>query len=230
MNSRLTAPLLASLALVLAGCTGGDDGGGGDDSPEQVLADAKKALDSTKGVDLELDTTSLPKGVDGVLNASGVGTHAPAFQGKLKVVVNSLTVDVPVTAVQGEVFAKLPFTTKYVPIQPSDYGAPDPARLMDPQQGLSAWLTGTQDVKKGDQTRKGEQVLTTYSGTLPGKAVASVIPSADEKAEFSVRYSIDEDGRLDTADVKGPFYGADGVVDYEIAITEYGVEKDITAP
>jgi len=137
---------------------------------------------------------------------------------------------VPVIAVEGQVFAKLPFTTKYTEIDPADYGAPDPADLMDSTQGLSSWLTAVTGVKKGDQTRDGDKVLTTYTGTLPGSAVAPVIPSATPKADFDATFSIDDEGYLAAAEVVGPFYGDAGDVDYTIKLDDYGTDKDITKP
>ena len=215
-------------ALLLSACS--DDGGGGGDGPEDVLAEAKQELDDTSGVQLHLKTAELPEGIDGILEATGVGTHAPAFEGDLTVLVNNLTVEVPVVAVDGEVSAKLPFTTKFEVIEPADYGAPDPATLMDPSEGISAWLTAAEGVEEGDEVREGERVLTSYAGTLPGDAVAAVIPSSDEKADFEVTFRVDDEGRLDTAVVSGPFYGSKGEVEYTVTISDYGTEKDITKP
>jgi lipoprotein LprG len=229
-RSRWAALLavLVPVALALTGCSG-DDSGGGSSSPTQVLAGAKKQLDETSGVTLKLSTKALPKGVDGVLEAAGTGTHQPAFDGNLKVLVNNVTVEVPVVAVDGKVYAKLPFTNSFNEVDPSDYGAPDPAGLMNPDTGLSSWLTATRDVKEGDKSRFGDQVLTTYTGTIPGSAVAQTIPSADGGADFAATYHIDDDGRLVDADVTGPFYRS-GDVDYTITLSDYGTEKDITKP
>ena len=228
--TRWAAALLAPALLLATAACSGDDAGGGGDSPQDVLASAKKSLDDTSGVKLSLKTDKLPQGVDGVVEAAGTGTHAPAFDGSIKVVVNNLNVDVPVVAVQGAVYAKLPFTTTFAEIDPADYGAPDPADLMDPENGISGWLTAAEDVEEGDQTRDGDQVLTTYNATLPGSAVSGVIPSADKKADFDATFEIDDEGRLVTADVKGPFYGSKGDVDYAITLSSYGTDKDIKAP
>jgi lipoprotein LprG len=228
--TRLAAAVVApALLLATAACSGGDDASGGD-TPADTLAAAKKALDDTSGVKIGLTTDQLPPGVDGVVDATGTGTHAPAFDGSIKVVVNSLNVDVPVVAVQGAVYAKLPFTTSFAEIDPSDYGAPDPADLMDPENGISGWLTAAEGVEKGDQVRDGDQVLTSYSGTLPGTAVAGVIPSADKKADFDATFQLDDQDQLVKADVNGPFYGSKGDVDYQITLSAYGTDKDITKP
>jgi lipoprotein LprG len=228
---RLLVALLAlavPITLALTGCSGGDSSSGGS-SPTQVLAGAKKQLDETKGVNLKLSTKKLPKGVDGVLEAAGIGTHQPGFDGSLKVLVNNVTVDVPVVAVDGKVYAKLPFTNSFAELNPSDYGAPDPAGLMNPHTGLSSWLTSTKDVKEGGKSRFGDQVLTTYTGTIPGSAVAETIPSADGGADFAATYHIDGDGKLVDAEVTGPFYRS-GDVAYTIALSGYGTEKVVTKP
>jgi lipoprotein LprG len=215
-------------ALVLAG--GCSEDSEPERSPEEVLAAAKQELDDTSGVRLDLTTDELPQGVDGVLEAAGVGTHAPAFDGDLTVLVNELTVEVPVVAVDGAVYAQLPFTKDFSKVDPADYGAPDPATLMDPESGISSWLADVEGLEKGEQTRQGERVLTAYTGTLPGPAVAAVIPSADESADFDVTFSVDEDDVLGAVDVAGPFYGDAGDVDYAITLSEYGSDPDIQRP
>src|SRR3954462_4487729 len=169
----LTLAVVALCLTALVGCTSGSDA----KSPDSALAAAKKSLDATSGVSIDLHTDQLPSGVNGVTEATGVGTHAPAFDGKLVVLVNNLSVHVPVVSVEGKVYAELPFTTNFVVVDPGDYGAPDPAALMDPTGGISSWLTAATDVEKAGQTRNGDQVLTSYKGTIPGEAVAAVIPS-----------------------------------------------------
>lgn len=223
----LALPL--SLVLLTTACSG-DSGGESEDDPAAMLAEARTALDETTGVMVSLTTEQLPKGVDGVLSAAGVGTTAPAFEGEIKVVVNSITVDVPVVAVDGDVWATLPFTKNFVQIDAEDYGAPDPADLLNTDGGVSSWLTEVTDVSAGDEVRDGDQVLTSYTGTLPGAAVDSVIPSADETAEFPVTFTLTDDGLLAAADLSGPFYGDKGEVDYRLEVSDYGTEKDITAP
>ncbi|NPC41985.1 LppX_LprAFG lipoprotein [Nocardioides sp. zg-1230] len=220
---------LAALTTTLAACS---DGGSQEpeESPEDVLASAKEALDETSGVTLSLTTQELPEGVDGVLEATGVATRAPAFDGDLVVLVNGLEVDVPVVSVDSTVWARLPFTSSFSKVDPADYGAPDPARLMDPDSGLSSWLTAATDVEEGERVRDGEVVLSSYTGTLPGRVVDASIPSADEGATFPATFRIDEDGRLRAVDVSGPFYGQEGTVDYTVSVDDYGTDQDISRP
>ena len=227
---RPAAALVVALGLMgLQACS--DDSGGGDSGgADEALASAKQQLDETPGIELELTTEKLPDGVEGILSAIGTATHAPAFDGDLKVQVNSLTAEVPVVSVDGAVYATLPFSDKFVEIDPSDYAAPDPAELMAPEGGISSWLTAVKDVQAGDEVRSGEQVLTTYSGTLPGEAVSEVIPSASADGEFDVDFRLDDEDRLVDAVIDGPFYGDGADVTYDLKLSAYGTDKDITAP
>ena len=226
--TRLLAVLLAAL-LVATGCSK-DSGGDKGAAPRTTLAAAKKNLDDTSGVQIGLVTPRLPAGVNGLVQANGVATHAPAFRGTIKVAVSGVTADASVVAVDGVVYAKLPFTTSFVKINPADYGAPDPAALLDPHAGLSSLLTAATDVTKGDQVRQGKEVLTTYSAKVPGKAVAAVIPSADATATFDATFTIDDQDRLTKAVLTGPFYPKGGDVTYTITFEKYGVTRTITPP
>lgn len=225
-RTLLAVPALA--LTLLTGCGGGSNDGPG--PPDTALAEAKSQLDDTSGVKLALSTDELPDGVDGLLEANGTGTHAPAFEGTVVLQVDQLSLDVPVIAVDGKVYAKLPFTTDYSDVDPAEYGAPDPAQLMDPAGGISSWLEDATGVEKGDRVRDGDLVLTSYAGTLAGTTVAATIPSAEKTSDFPVTFRLTDDGQLVSVEVSGPFYGDQGDVDYTIELTGYGTDKDIAAP
>lgn len=225
----LVAALLAATVLALAGC----GGSGGDSlSPEDALAEAKKHLDDTSGVHFALATDDLPSGVEALKKADGTLTRAPAFKGTITVPVLGVEADVDVVAVDGKVYAKLPFTAGFQEIDPADYGVPDPATLLDPDDGISSLLDATEDVKKGDSVRGGEdnkQVLTEYAGTLPGDAVDKVLPGAT--GDFDATYTIDDDGELSKAVITGRFNGADHDPNtYTVTVDDYGTDEKITAP
>jgi lipoprotein LprG len=215
------------LGLTVASCSGGEESSL---SPEQRLAAAKTALDETSGVQIQLVTEELPKGVSGLVSAQGVATHDPAFDGTIKVSAGGITADAEVVAVDGVVHAKLPFTTKFVEIDPADYGAPDPADLMSTQNGLSSLLTAAEDVEAGKQVRDGDQVLSEIVGTVPGSAVRAVIPSASQDASFDATFTLDDADRVTRVVLTGPFYPDADDVTYTVDLEKYGVEKDIRAP
>ena len=224
----LAAVLVAPLLLTAGGCSNG--AAPSQQTPQQALKGAKAALDRSSGVRLRLATPTLPPHVEGVMSADGVGTHDPAFKGSLRVTTGGLAADVPVVAAQGQVYAKLPFTTKFVQVNPGSYGAPDPAELMDPRTGLSSLLTSVQDPTQGKQVRSGRDVLSSYSGTVPGKDVAAIIPSASADASFDARFTVDDGGRLREAVLTGPFYPRSRDVTYTITFEKYGTHAHITLP
>lgn len=225
------AIVLITFATALLGTTAGC--GGSDEpetSPDEALASAKQQLDETSGVELTLSTPGLPDGIDGLTAATGIATHAPAFEGEVELSADGLSLEVPVVAVDGLVFAKLPFTTGFTDIDPAEYGAPDPAQLMNPDTGLSTWLTEATDVTSGDQVREGDTVLTSYDGNLAGSVVARSIPSAVKAADFEVTFLLDGDELLRSAEVVGPFYEEGSEVGYVIALSDYGSDPQITRP
>jgi lipoprotein LprG len=233
---RRLLPTVAAAALVLgglAGCTDDTKKSGEDDpTPEEVLAAAKDALDETTGVSITLSTDELPSGVTGVKSAEGVGVHPSAFEGSFDLSVNGLPATAEVIAVDGKTYARnsllLPDWTE---IDPDKYGAPDPAKLMDPDSGFSGLLSATTGVKEGDSVRGGEdnkEIFTEYTGSVPSDAVEALIPTAE--GDFDVSYTVSKAGEMRQAVLKGAFYGDSGDVTYTLTLDDYGTEKEITAP
>ncbi len=225
----LLAAVLVPL-LVLAGCGGSTTKAKAEPSPTQVMTTAKKNFDDASSVTIALSTTSTPTSGNGVLGATGDVTHPAAFKGDVKVVLSGLTATVPITSVGGKVYAKLPLQTKYSVINPSEYGAPDPADFANPEGGLSSLLTQIDGLKKGEQTRSGDQILTSYSGALPGAAVKKVIPSADAKQTYKTVVGVDQKGYASTVKVTGTFFAGSSDVTYNVAFSGYGKGVKITAP
>jgi len=230
--TRRVVPLLAAVLLSLTGCSG--DEGSSDDgpSPEEVMADAKSTLDETSGVSISLTTDDLPEGVTAVRRATGVGTHDPAFDGTLTVVLSGSDFEVPVVALDGKVYAQIPLVPGWSDVDPSDYGAPDPAQLMSTDDGLSSLLTATTGLTAGESVRGGEdnrEVLTEYTGgSVPGDVVDGIIPSAS--GDFDASYTVTEDGELRTARLTGVFYPRTEPMTYVIDFADYGSSPDITRP
>ena len=226
--AMLVVALLAALTL---GACGGSSSTAAGSSPSEVLAKAARTLDSTSGVHISLSTDNLPDGVQGIKSATGTGTHAPAFDGTITVVLSGQDFDVPVIAVDGKVYAQIPLTPGWQDVDPGDYGAPDPAGLMSPGTGFSSLLTATTGLKAGDSVRGGQdnkEVLTSYTGNVPGTAVQSVIPGAS--GSFDAAYTVTSGGELRQATLTGTFYPGSDPMTYTIGFDDYGTDKDITAP
>lgn len=235
---RLRAPgraLASAVAIGLAGLSlsacSDDEPAGDDSSPEEVMELAKTTVDETSGLSITISTDDLPDGITGIEAAEGVATHEPAFEGSITVPVLGNSLEVPVVAVDGTVYAELPLTSGYQEVDPSEYGAPDPAQLMSTDEGFSSLLTATTDLEAGESVRGGsdnKEVLTEYTGVVPGSAVANVIPSAD--GDFDVTYSITAEGELREMVLTGVFYPDSDEMTYTLEFDDYGTEPDITAP
>lgn len=232
---RLAPALVLLLAGTLgAGCSSDEEQPAAEDepTPQEVLAQAKTTIEETSGVQLALTTPGLPDGVTGISSATGVVTNAPAFDGELEVVLAGTTFSVPVIAVDSTVYAKLPLTVGYQDIDPGEYGAPDPAGLVSGETGFASLLTATTEIAEGETVRGGEnntEVLTTYTGAVPGASMEKVIPSTTGDS-FDATYQITEDGELREATFVGIFYPDSESMTYTVAFDDYGTEQDITAP
>ena len=229
--SRLV-PLLAGTLLALSACSGEDGQAADEATPEEVMTEAKATLDDTSGVSITLAAEDLPKGVTAIRRAEGVGTHDPAFDGTLTVVLSGTDFDVPVVAVDGKVYAQIPLTPGWSDVNPREYGAPDPAQLMSTDDGLSTLLAETTGLTAGESVRGGEdnrEVLTEYTGgTVPGDVVDGVIPSAS--GDFEAAYTVTDGGELRTTRLTGVFYPDTEPMTYTIDFADYGSSPDITAP
>ena len=225
-----TLGVLASAALLaVTGCTA--DSPEEQRSPEDVLAAAKQTLDDTSGVRLTLAADELPSGVSGVTRAEGVGTHAPAFDGTLTVMLGGASFDVPVIALDGVVHAQVPLVPGWQEVDPDEYGAPDPAQLMSTDAGFSAILTAGEGVEQGESVRGGDdnsEVLTEYTASVPADVVGNVIPSAE--GDFDATFTVTDDDELREAVLTGVFYPGTESMTYTIRLSDYGSEPTITAP
>jgi lipoprotein LprG len=233
MPAARFAPVLAlvlALLLPLAACT--DDGGS--DEPVGDVQDrldaAKATLDDAASIRIDLSTDALPDGTTGLLSATGVGTHDPAFEGDVTVAVAGAEQDAEVVAVDGAVQAKLGFTPEYIPVDPASLGAPDPANFFSTETGVSSFLAATIDPVEGEQTRVGEEVLTQVTGSLPGDVVKDVVPTAEANAEFDVTYDLTDDDVLRSATITGPFYPGGEDVTYDLTAEASDEAVTITAP
>ncbi len=232
-GGRLVRLGVAALLVALAiGCSAGRGPTSGPSPPDLQarLVHARQLLDDAASITFTMATDTLPSGVPGLLEASGVGTHDPAFKGQVKVAAAGSSISADVVSVGGNVYAKLGFSPIYLPLAPGDYGAPDPAELLDPERGVSTFLTATKDVAGGGQVRQSDQVFTTITGTLPGKTIQAVIPSADPAADFSVEYRLSTADEVRSAVITGPFYSGSADVTYTLSLDPSNETVEITAP
>lgn len=229
---RLAFTLVALLAALLVMTSCGDEDPAKGRTPQQVLAAAQKHLDETSGINFSIASDDLPEGITTMKAATGTLTRQPAFEGTLTVPVMGTEAQVDVVSVDDVVYAKLPFTTSFQELDPADYGVPDPAALIAPETGISSLLSATEDVKVGKSVRGGadnDEILSTYTGTLPDTAVQKILANA--AGDFDVTYIINDSDELTEATIKGHFSGeGEAAYSYTIDVTEYDVEKEIAKP
>jgi lipoprotein LprG len=196
-----------ALAGSLAGCSGGSSPKATQLPPAQQLAAARDKLEQSPAVSFTLDSEGLPGKAVGVSGAQGTGVFVPpSFKGTLKATVAGITGSVDVIAVDQDVYLKF-FTPGYNKVDPKTYGAPNPAQLFDKQNGVTSLIGKTQDVARGPQRRDGADILDTFTGKLPGDAVANLFVIGDRSGTFDVTYGVtDSRHELRTVVLKGPFY------------------------
>lgn len=222
---RTLACLAAALVFGLTACSGTSSTD--TQQPAERLAAAKKSFDAAAYIAITLATNDLPGGINGLESAQGTGTHAPAFDGQVEVKTD-FTLTAPIIAVGGKVYAKLPFAG-WSELNPGDYGAPDPAALLDTHTGISSLLTKTQKPSVAGSQRSGKEVLTTIKGTLPGAAVHALFPSSGA-GDFAVVYTLTDTDELHGIVITGPFYAGQPDVTYTIDVKLHATPVDIKAP
>ncbi|MBF4767426.1 LppX_LprAFG lipoprotein [Nocardioides agariphilus] len=224
--------LVLALGASVSAC-GGDDSGSksGAKTPEDVFSAAQARLTVTPGVNLTLETKDLPEGINGIQKAEGTATDAPAFEGSLTVTLSGQAFEVPVVGVDDLVCAQIPLTPGWSDVDPADYGAPDPAGFLSPDNGFAAILGAATDLEKNESIRGGadnNEILTKYTGTVPGEVVAKVIPGAS--GDFGLTAQITDDDELRELALTGVFYPDADANTYTVGFDDYGTTKDIQAP
>jgi hypothetical protein len=220
------ALLAVTVALPLAGCSGGSD-----ESPAELLRQAKTTLDDTTSVHFSLDTADRPDGATGLLGGEGDLLRPASFQGTLEVLVAGSEVAAEVVSVDGTVYAQLPFTTGFSEVDPADFGIGDPAALLDPQEGISQFLESVEDPQLGEERRVDGEVVREVTGRIPGDLVERLLTSEDPEQPVDATFAItDEGAQLRRAELTGPFFTAQDDATYVVELTAYGAHVEITAP
>lgn len=239
MTKRALASVALTTALLLgtAACFGQDGGGDGPvgegRTPQEVMELAKQTLDEAEGVRLDLYAVGLPKDVtNALIEANGVAVRPSSFDGSGRVRARGFEVDADLRAIADDVWVRSPILgDAWMKVDPSDYGIPNPNDLMAPEGGLSELLLENEGLEEGRTVRGGannDEVLTTYTGTLPGEAVQDVVSIASGD-DFDMEYLVADDGELREIRISGEFYGGDELT-YVVGLDDYGTTREIKAP
>ena len=219
---------LTFVALALVGCSS-DDAPAKEGTPAEQLAAARANLEKSPAVTFTLTATDLPSKAVGVSGAKGTGAFTPpSFKGTLKATIAGVTGTVDVIAVEQDVYMKF-FTPGYNKIDPATYGAPNPAQLINKQTWITSLIGKTPAPKTAGQVRQGSDVLTTFTGTVPGDAVADLFVIGVRSGTFDVTYGITPQKQLRTVVLKGPFYEG-STSTYSLSLTNLATPVAITRP
>jgi lipoprotein LprG len=227
---RLKGIAIAGIAaLTLVGCSSGGEDPAKEGTPAEQLAVARTNLEKSPAVAFTLEATGLPSKAVGVSAAKGTGVFTPpSFKGTLNATVAGVTGTVEVIAIEQDVYMKF-FTPGYNKIDPATYGAPNPAQLFNKETGVTSLIGKTQAPKKGGQARDGSEVLTTFTGTVPGDAVADLFVIGVRSGTFDVTYGVTAEKQLRTVLLKGPFYEG-STSTYSLRLTSLAQPVAITRP
>jgi lipoprotein LprG len=230
MRSKALTLAAVAVLLTLAGCSG--DGGrkAAEEPPAQRLAAARTKLEKSPAVGFTLVSEGLPSKAIGVSGAKGTGLfQPPSFKGTLNATVGGVTGTVDIIAVEQDVYMKF-FTPGYTKIDPAQYGAPNPAQLFNTSTGVTSLVDRTTGLAAGARSRDGATILDTFTGRVPGSAVADLFVIGDRSGTFDITYGVAEDGGdLRTVVLKGPFY-AGSTATYNLRLTSLPQAVAISRP
>jgi len=230
---RLRHPATAALALlasvaVSAGCSGSSSGSG---DPRARLRQARAVLDATPALHVALTSANLPTSGTTLKAAEGDVARPDKFQGTLTVGLGGGSLEVKVVSAGGSVYAQLPFASGLSKIDPKDYGVGDPAKLIDPNGGISGLLVSplTATARSGDRLQG--ELLEEFAVALDGAQVAAVLTSADPSRPVSGVIGISAKSKqLRHVVLTGPFFDPSVLTTFTLVLTGYGEKLSITAP
>ena len=220
------AAAVAVSAAVGAGCAGGAH-----TDASALLQGAKTALDNTTSAHFVLTSTNATTaGGTTITGGDGDVQRPDKLRGSLNIVVNGFKADVKVVAVGDQVYAQLPFATKYSKIDPSTFGLGNPGQLLDPNNGLSTLLSSATGAKVTGQERINGELVDEVSASVPGSKVP-VLPDANPGSPVRLVAAIDPgNDQLRQVTLTGPFIKADSVSTFTLTLTNFGENVQITLP
>lgn len=226
MRTLLTV-LAAACIFGLTSACGGSDGekSASEDELHKLLAETAATWRNAQTFDFAISTDRLPAGIDALKSATGTANRQPAFEGTVQATVMGSSLDSSVIAVGDEVWMQL-FGSAYIPLDPEQYGLPDPTKVID---GYTAAVAATEDLKEADRIRSNGKQVRVITGAIPGAAIHTFLPNADADGTFTATYHFSADGTLVDAVIDGPFY-AGHTVSYTIRVAPRAEPVTISPP
>ena len=214
-------------ALVLGGCGSSRTF---ETDPRAILREAKQVVDTTAA--LHFAITSENASGSGIFITGGDGDAArpDRFAGTIAVSLHGIPVNIRILSVAG-VFSVSLLGGGFTPTDPGKYGFEDPAKLIDPNAGLSSLLNDATSATLADRDRfpgSGEE-LYEVQVTLPGDRVRSLLPDADPAKPVRGTVGVQVDShQVRRVVLTGPLLDAAKDSTFTLVLDRYGESVSIT--
>lgn len=196
-----------------------------------MLSHAKATLDAAQSAHFTLTSSGAKGSGIALLGGSGDMQRPNRFSGTLSVNASGFPVTLDVVSSGGAFSVRDPLTGGFETADPSLYGFADPTALFNPSTGLSSLLTQCQNPTIVSDDRRSGELLHEVSCTLPGKAVAALLPDAAPDRSVSAMIGIAADsGQLRRVTLTGPFYSSTSPSTFSLVLDRYGENVHITPP
>ncbi|MGA7989639.1 MAG: LppX_LprAFG lipoprotein [Candidatus Dormiibacterota bacterium] len=221
---RIAVVATASL-LMLSGC------GSPSISATTLLQKTKTVLDGTSSFHFTLSSADVSGSGPLLIGGSGNMKRPASMSGTLQVSLSGFSVGVPVVSAGGTFWVKLPTDPGFTTANPADYGFADPAKLIDPTNGLSSLLLLCKSAHVENDDRYNGEALHEVACTLPGSAVAALLTSADPSKSVNATFGIDtSSNQLRRVVLTGPFVASGTNSTYTLILANYGENVSVTPP
>ena len=222
---RRTAVVATASLLMLSGC------GTPSVDAASLLKQAKTVLDATSSFHFTLSSSNVRGSGPLLVGGSGDMKRPASMHATLQVSLSGFSIGVPVVSVGGVFFVMLPTSPGFTQANPSDYGFADPAKLIDPNNGLSSLLLDCQSPQVESDDRYNGEALHEVGCTLPGADVAALLTSADKSKPVAATFGIDTStSQLRRVVLTGPFVSAGTNSTYTLILANYGENVTVTPP
>jgi lipoprotein LprG len=222
---RRIAMIATTSLLTLSGC-GTPAINAGD-----LLHTTKTVLDSTPSFHFTLTGANVTGSGPLLTGGRGDMRRPASMSGNLQVSVFGFAIGVPVVSVGGKFWVRLPTNSGFTIGNPASYGFADPARLIDPNHGLSSLLLECRSPQVQNDDRYNGEALHEIGCALPGSAVAALLTSADSSKDVATTFGIDPTtNQLRRVVLTGPFVSAGTNTTYTLILANYGENVAITPP
>lgn len=218
--------LITAAALLLVGACGGPS-----INATSQLKTTKGVLDSTPSFHFVLTSANVTGSGAQLTGGHGDMKRPDSMSGVLQVSIFGLALSVPAVSVGGRFSVKLPTGSGFTSARPSDYGFADPAKLIDPHNGLSSLLLDCRSPQVESDDRYEGEALHEIGCSLPGSAVAALLTSADPSKPVAATFGIDTTtNQLRRVVLIGPFISKSTDTTYTLVLTNYGENVTVTPP